>query len=192
MFAVIKYLVPLLLLFTAHAWSANQRIAQHQGLDADNISAMMFDHQGFMWIGSQEGLFFYDGAQLEKFEPDVTDNGSIAALDIRNLYLSRDNSIWISTNSGGLSRFNPETHAFINYRHDSDDINSLSNDSVYDVVDGPDGHLWIATQIGLNRLQPASGDIKRFYKQDESVGALPANYVYKLFVDSQQGFGLVP
>lgn len=185
MFAVIKYLVPLLL-FTAHAWSANQRIAQHQGLDADNISAMMFDHQGFMWIGSQEGLFFYDGAQLEKFEPDVTDNGSIAALDIRNLYLSRDNSIWISTNSGGLSRFNPETHAFINYRHDSDDINSLSNDSVYDVVDGPDGHLWIATQIGLNRLQPASGDIKRFYKQDESVGALPANYVYKLFVDSQQ------
>ena len=131
---VLRCISLFLLLWVMSVQAAGQRIAQHLGLDADNVSAILFDHRGFMWIGSQHGLYFYNGYQLQAFKPDANDPGSIDALDIRNLYQSRDNNIWVATNSGGLSRFNPLTQSFTNYRHHSNDTNSLSNDSVYDVV----------------------------------------------------------
>lgn len=184
MSAVIRTIIYIMLLHLGNAWSAPEKIAQNLDFDADNISAVLFDQQGFMWLGTQDGLFFYDSHQLEKFRPDVDTPGTIAALDIRNLYLSRDNSLWISTNSGGLSRFNPDTRTFTNYRHNSEDINSLSNDSVYDVTDGPDGELWVATQIGLNRLNPATGKVRRYVKEDTNAASLPSNYIYRLYVDS--------
>ncbi|ABM00078.1 two-component regulator propeller domain-containing protein [Shewanella amazonensis] len=184
MSAVIRTIIYLMLLHFGNAWSAPEKIAQNVDFDSDNISAILIDKQGFMWLGTQDGLFFYDSYQLEKFRPDADTPGTIAALDIRNLYLSRDNSLWISTNSGGLSRFNPDTRTFTNYRHNSEDINSLSNDSVYDVADGPDGELWVATQIGLNRLNPATGQVRRYLKDDTNAASLPSNYVYTLFVDS--------
>ncbi|MCL2919257.1 ligand-binding sensor domain-containing protein [Shewanella litorisediminis] len=184
MSAVIRTIIYLMLLHLGNAWAAPQKIAHHLDFDADNISALLFDKQGFMWLGTQDGLFLYDNYQLEKFRPDASVPGTIAALDIRNLYLSRDNSVWISTNSGGLSRFNAESRTFTNYRHNSEDINSLSNDSVYDVTDGPNGDLWVATQIGLNRLNPLTGQVTRYFKEDANAGALPSNYIYKLFVDS--------
>ncbi|MGR5238838.1 sensor histidine kinase [Vibrio alfacsensis] len=163
--------------------AGSQRLAQHVGLDANNISTIMFDHKGFMWIGTQHGLFVYDGYQLQDFKPNFNDPGTINAIDIRNLYQSKDNQVWVSTNSGGLSRFNPATNTFTNFRHDSKNHNSISNDSVYDVIDGPDDHLWIATQIGLNRLNRDTGEITRFFKQENNAHSLPNDYVYKLFVD---------
>ncbi|WP_143699931.1 sensor histidine kinase [Vibrio sp. PID17_43] len=168
------------------AYNDSQRLAQHVGLDANNISTIMFDHKGFMWIGTQHGLYVYDGYQLQDFKPNFNDPGSINAIDIRNLYQSKDNKIWVSTNSGGLSCFNLATNTFTNFRHDSNDSNSISNDSVYDVIDGPDGHLWVATQIGLNRLNRSTGKITRFYKQQSNVHSLPSDYVYKLFADSKE------
>lgn len=187
--SAVTRIIVYLILFGLHpvlVFASPQKVAQHLDFDADNISALLFDKQGFMWLGTQDGLYFYDGYQLEKFRPDVNENGAIAALDIRNLYLSDDNSLWVSTNSGGLSRFNADSRTFTNYRHNSEDSHSLSNDSVYDVIDGPDGSLWVATQIGLNRLQPTSGEIRRYMKHDADTGSLPSNYIYRLFVDSKQ------
>lgn len=169
----------------AFAYTDSHRLGQHVGLDANNISTIMFDHKGFMWIGTQHGLFVYDGYQLQDFKPNFNDPGAISASDIRNLYQSKDNNIWVSTNSGGLSRFNPAKNTFTNFRHDSNDSRSISNDSVYDVIDGPDDHLWIATQIGLNRLNTTTGKVTRFYKQQSDPRSLPNDYVYKLFVDSK-------
>ncbi|MCL1035821.1 histidine kinase [Shewanella submarina] len=187
MFNIFNLLLLVVMLFISAAiYAAEQPLAQRIGLDAENISAMMFDHRGFLWLASQHGLFFYDGNQLYKFGPDINQPGSIAALDIRNLYQSSDNNIWVSTNSGGLSRFNPDDASFSTYRHKSHNANSLSNDSVYDVVDGPDGHLWIATQIGLNRLNRETGEVTRFFSSEADLASLPANYIYKLFVDSRQ------
>jgi len=187
-FLLVTFTLFLSLLLSSKTFAAieSQRIALNRGLEDDRISALLFDHQGFMWIGSKNGLFVYDGYQIQKHTPHSDNPNAISALDIRNIYQGSDNSIWVSTNSGGLNKYEPKTNSFIQFRHDSSVANSISNDSVYDVVEGPDGHLWIATQIGLNRLNQESGKVSHFYFDENNANSLPNNYVYKLFLDSQK------
>ncbi|CAM3512723.1 two-component regulator propeller domain-containing protein [Shewanella pealeana] len=171
-----------------HAFSSleTSRIGLSSGLEEDIILALLIDHQDFMWVGTKNGLFVYDGYQVQKHIPQPSAPNSLSALDIRNIYQSSDHTIWVSTNSGGLNKYVPQSNTFVHYRHQSEQQNSISNDSVYDVVEGPDGHLWIATQIGLNRLNRSTGEITRFYHEASDPTSLPNDYVYRLFLDSKQ------
>ncbi|MGS0683207.1 ligand-binding sensor domain-containing protein [Shewanella sp. 125m-7] len=184
------FLISAIALFaqTTHALSNLQssRIGLNSGLEEDIILALLIDHQDFMWVGTKNGLFVYDGYQVQKHIPVPSAPNSISALDIRSIYQSSDHTIWVSSNSGGLNKYSAKDNAFTHYRHQSDKPNSISNDSVYDVVEGPDGHLWIATQIGLNRLNNSTGEITRFYHDANDPASLPNDYVYRLFVDSNK------
>ncbi|WP_299809378.1 two-component regulator propeller domain-containing protein [uncultured Shewanella sp.] len=164
----------------------SSRIGLNSGLEEDIILALLLDHQDFMWVGTKNGLFVYDGYQVQKHIPHPSTANSLSALDIRNIYQSSDHTIWVSTNSGGLNKYEAGSNRFTHFRHQSDKPNSISNDSVYDVVEGSDGHLWIATQIGLNRLNISTGEITRFYHEASDPTSLPNDYVYKLFLDSKQ------
>lgn len=170
----------------AFANSDSERIGLSRGLEADIILALLIDHRDFMWVGTKNGLFVYDGYQVHKHVPHPTNPNAISALDIRNIYQSKDHIIWVSTNSGGLNKYDASNNTFTHYRHQSGNQNSISNDSVYDVVEGPDGHLWIATQIGLNRLDRSTGEITRFYHDQNIASSLPSDYVYRLFLDSDK------
>jgi signal transduction histidine kinase/ligand-binding sensor domain-containing protein len=156
----------------------------NRGLDARVISSLLVDRQGFLWIGSRDGLYRYDGYEALRFTPDPGDPDSINDSDIRQVYQGRDATIWVATNTGGLSRLDPETGRFRNYRHDPDDPASLSYDSVYGMTEDADGGLWVATQFGLNRLDPASGRFERFVHDPADTGSLPDDFVYPLLTDS--------
>jgi streptogramin lyase len=155
----------------------------NRGLDARVISSVLVDRQGFLWAGSRDGLYRYDGYEALRFVPDRGDPGSISDSDIRALYEARDGTIWVATNTGGLSRLDPETGRFRNFRHDPGDPASLSYDSVYGMTEDPDGRLWVATQSGLNRLDTATGLFERFMHDARDPASLPNDYAYPLLTD---------
>jgi signal transduction histidine kinase/ligand-binding sensor domain-containing protein len=186
---------PLLVLAACllHAWAPPLRAATplsfnelgvNRGIDARVISSVLVDRQGFLWIGSRGGLYRYDGYEALRFTPDPKDPQSITDSDIRHLYQARDGSLWIATNTGGLSRLDPETGRFRNFRHDPDDPATLSYDSVYGLTEDAEGRLWVATQSGLNRLDPGSGLFERFMHDPDDPRSLPADFVYPLLTDS--------
>lgn len=178
-------IIGLLLPLAINAHSYTPQLGKNNGLETENISALMFDNLGFMWIGSKDGLFIYDGYRLTQFMPDQQDAKAISARDIRQIYQSKkNNTIWVSTNSGGLNQYLPQSNAFKAYRHESNNSNSLSDDSVYDVVEDENGLLWIATQSGLNRLNPQTGSISRFNAGGSS--GLLSDYIYTVFIDNNQ------
>lgn len=155
----------------------------NRGLDARVISSVLVDRQGFLWAGSRDGLYRYDGYQALRFAPDPGDPDSISDSDIRMLFEAGDGTIWVATNTGGLSRLDPETGRFRNFRHDPGDPASLSYDSVYGMTEDPDGRLWVATQFGLNRLDPKTGLFERFMHDARDPASLPNDYVYPLLTD---------
>lgn len=156
----------------------------NRGLEARVISALLVDREGFLWIGSRNGLYRYDGYEALRFVPDPGDPHSIGDSDIRTLFEARDGTIWIGTNTGGLSRLDPGTGRFQNFRNTPDDPGSLSYDSVYEITEDTAGQLWVATQFGLNRLDPASGRFERFVHEPHDPESLPADYVIPLLTDS--------
>jgi ligand-binding sensor domain-containing protein len=115
-------LVPLVLLLVSHGAEAARRFIETgsgRGLEASVVPSMLIDRDGFLWVGSREGLFRYDGYQATAFLPDPENAGSISDVDVRKLYEARDGALWVATNTGGLNRRDPDTGIFRQFHHDS-------------------------------------------------------------------------
>jgi len=110
-----------------------------------------------LWIGAQNGLYRYDGSRLTAF----TDTTSGPQTPVRILVPRRAGGVWAGTRQG-LFRFDgsgfeavPGTDAL----------------QLFDVLDAPDGPLWLATQDGLFRrpADPPTARPERFATRLEGV-----------------------
>ena len=113
-------------------------VGETKGLEARVVPAVMLDSKGFLWVGSREGLFRYDGYQAQAFLPERGNVDAISDIDIRSVYEAADGCIWVGTNTGGLDHYDPDTGKIRNFRHDAADPASIIADSVNAVMEGPD------------------------------------------------------
>jgi streptogramin lyase len=65
--------------------------------------------------------------------------------------------------STGLSRLDLETGQVQRYTNISGNLNSLSDNYIRAIAEADDGILWIGTGQGINRLDPESDEVTRFY-----------------------------
>ena len=156
------------------------------GLEARVVPAIMLDSKGFLWVGSREGLFRYDGYEAQAFLPQTGNPDAISDIDIRSVFETADGYIWVGTNTGGLDHYDPATGKFINYRHDSADPTSIIDDSISGIVEGPAGSLWVATQKGLSRLDRSTGQFEHFRHDSGYPQSLSGNWASALHF-SQSG-----
>ena len=82
-----------------------------EGLPANEVSAVMQDRRGFLWVGTFGGLARFDGATFTTFLHDPSDTLSLGENTVNALLEDRDGRIWIGT-EGGLDRFDPATETF--------------------------------------------------------------------------------
>lgn len=89
--------------------------------------------------------------------------------------------IWLGT-SGGLARY--DGYSLKRYRHDPDDPDSLSDDTVRSVLVDRRGNVWAGTNFGgLDRLEEAR-DVFIHYRHDPAdVRSLSANSVSLIYED---------
>ena len=73
-----------------------QRLADQFGLSAVTVTAMGQDNQGFLWIGTQTGLYRYDGARAEK----MTDVEGLIGHYVLDLVIAPDGTPWFAGNRG--------------------------------------------------------------------------------------------
>ena len=151
-----------------------------RGLDAQVAVSLLVDRNGLLWVGGREGLFRYDGYQASVFLPDPERPGQISDIDIRALYEAGDGALWISTNTGGLNRRDPQSGMFTQFHHDSGEPRSLSDESVYGMAEDADGRLWVGTQRGLNRLDAGGRNFERFFHEPGRADSLAGDWVFAL------------
>ncbi|MFC2141205.1 two-component regulator propeller domain-containing protein, partial [Acidobacteriota bacterium] len=72
------------------------------GLPSNSVFSIQQTQEGYLWIGTQDGLVRFDGLNFELYTtkniPQLKDNV------IRALYEDRQGTLWIGTTSGGLTR----------------------------------------------------------------------------------------
>ncbi|MBT8047144.1 MAG: hypothetical protein KJO92_01930 [Gammaproteobacteria bacterium] len=150
------------------------------GLGARAVPALIFDSKGYLWVGSREGLYCYDGYRSQAFLPQAGNPGAISDIDIRSIYEADDGSIWIGTNTGGLDRYDAATDTFRNFAHDPENPDSVIDNSVGAIAEGPAGLLWVATQKGLSRLNPETAQFEHFVHAPGSPSSLSSDTVSDL------------
>jgi len=147
------------------------------GLEARIVPSLLVDRDGFLWVGSREGLFRYDGYEPIAFLPDTANPDAISDIDIRCVYQDSNGDLWAGTYSGGLNQYDAASGTFRSYRHDSTDPGSIINDSVLAITEGPQGGLWAATAMGLSRLDPATGRFQHFTRNADDSRSLSSDRV---------------
>lgn len=70
-----------------------------EGLPQSNVTALLQDRQGLIWVGTQAGLGQFDGTRFQTF----TTREGLAGNYVTGLELDRDGDVWIATQDG-LSR----------------------------------------------------------------------------------------
>jgi len=90
-----------------------------------------------LWIGAQTGLYRYDGSRLTAF----TDTTTGPQTPVRTLVPRRTGGVWAGTREG---LFHFEGSGF-------QPVPGTRSLQLFDVLDVPDGPLWMATQDGLYR-----------------------------------------
>ena len=155
------------------------------GLSQNAGLAIFQDSQGFLWVGSQDGLNRYDGYTFKVFKHDPDDPGSISHNSVLSITEDRDGYLWIGTWGGGLNRFDRITETFVRYRSDPKEPSSLSNDTVTSIKEDSNGVLWVGTLGGLDRYDPSTDTFDHFRYDAEDPDGLSSDAISVIFEDSQ-------
>ena len=133
-----------------------------QGLSHGTIWALTQDPQGFLWIGTPEGLDRYDGFELRAHQHDRDDPDSLVENGVRNLEVDGEGRLWVGTSSG-LDRYDHRLERFVHYPHDPEDPGSPASDGVLDLFVDREGLLWLASMGGLDRYDPLTDSFVRVW-----------------------------
>jgi PAS domain S-box-containing protein len=161
-----------------------RRITLSDGLPAAGVQEMLQDRQGFIWMATQEGLARYDGYEFEVYRHDAADPTSLAHDFVLTILEDRSGRLWVGSDGGGISRFNPADGSFSHYRHDPEDVASLSSDRVTALIEDRNGDLWAGTDgDGLNRMERGSGRFISYRHTSANPRSLGSNRIFDLAED---------
>ena len=101
-----------------------RHITSENGLSDNEVTAVIQDRQGYMWIGTKSGLNRYDSRDFYHFMHKENDSSSICGDHITCLEIDTDSMLWIGTATSGLSCYNFHTGKFTNYTTTNSQISS--------------------------------------------------------------------
>ena len=123
------------------------------GLSNNMVTACVQDGDGYIWIGTRDGLNRFDGYSFKGFRQD-SDNHSLGSNWISSLACDSTGSLWVGTLSG-LYEYNPDNETF---RH----IPFTTNKSITDFKFDMHNNLWILLDGNLIKFNKANNEFKTF------------------------------
>jgi len=155
------------------------------GLPSSEVRKLAQDRDGYLWIGTVDGLARYDGIGFRVFRHNPSDPASIAGNDVSALFVDRDNRVWCGGEDAGLRMLGTQRNAFVHYRHDPADPRSLGANDVWAIAQGADGAIWSGGYGGgLDRLDADGKGFSHFRHDDKNTDSLGSDNVLGLIGDS--------
>jgi signal transduction histidine kinase/DNA-binding response OmpR family regulator len=155
------------------------------GLKSNFISKVITSQTGDLWIGFATGglqLFDLESKRFISFDNNPINDSE----NISYIYEDNEGTLWIGTLNNGLYGLTFKDRIIENtlhYKHNPADRNSLSNNLVSDIVRAEvsdSSSLWIATNVGLNRLDLSTRTFTHFFEKD----GLSDNLTLKVLEDN--------
>jgi DNA-binding response OmpR family regulator/signal transduction histidine kinase/ligand-binding sensor domain-containing protein len=149
-----------------------------KGLPSNTIYAILQTKEGYLWIGTHDGLARFDGSQFQIFNRSTVPH--LGSNVIRALHEDKEGTLWIGTDSGGLTYYkNGQFGTFNIDQHKSlSKINTINSDR--------QGNIWIGSFTeGLTKY----GD--NTFTTYTTQNGLPDNRVRHIYRDKEERLWIV-
>lgn len=178
----IAVLAALFLAGSAFALDPNRVLTQSRlsvwtsesGLPQNTVDAIVQTRDGYLWMGTEEGLVRFDGVRFV-----VSDRQNAPALRssfVSSVFEAPDGTLWIGTYGGGLARLR-------NGRIEAFHPELLGSDRIREMLATADGALFVAT-AGGGLLRIDGEKVTRLTTRN----GLPSDRIWALEGDGEGGF----
>ena len=125
------------------------------------------DSSGALWLGSDQGLARFDprSGTFRRYRHDPHQPTSLSHDAIRWIQpdpREPNRVLWIATAGGGFNRFDMRAGTFTHFG----ERDGLPNDVVYAILPDSNGRLWLSTNKGLSRFDPATRQFRNYDAND--------------------------
>ena len=153
------------------------------GLSNRFVYPLLKDKEGGLWAGTYYGGLNYRSPFVGQFDEYVYsryNDNTVGGKVISRFCEDQDHNIWIASDDGGLSRFDPKTGRFRNW---SSSGSGLSYDNIHALcIDGKD--LWIGTYTGgVNVLDTETGRFRVYMPEDGDETTIDGTSSYAIMKD---------
>lgn len=158
----------------------------NNGLPQHDVSAIVEDKYGYIWMTTYDGLVRYDGYEFIKYRYNPKKQHSIR--DNRTICLLKDsfNNLWIGTEGGGLNKYNYETDSFLSIKMS----NNSTDNNIHSLFEDSQKRIWIGTIGGLFILNPQTSEVTQILSAQDSIGTIHKIHVTfdsKIFIGAANG-----
>ena len=148
---VVASLAVVLALFVAHPARASldpgRALSQYihrswqtaQGLPQNSVLSLAQTPDGYLWLGTEEGLVRFDGVRFTVFDKKTAGfkNNMVLAL-----LVDHNRDLWLGTFGGGIARLHQGKFQWFTSK------NGLPSDQVRALYEDPQGCIWVGTEGG--------------------------------------------
>ncbi|MBG7630953.1 MAG: response regulator, partial [Bacteroidetes bacterium] len=128
-------------------------ISPEAGLTENSIQAIIQDSQGFMWFGTPNGLYKYDGYNFTVFRNNYINPFSLSENSITYLFEDSEELLWIGTEED-LNILDRKTGKFYNFLNSYHKQENSNNDlTVHSITEDDNGTFWVGTNNGLYKVK---------------------------------------
>lgn len=86
-----------------------EHFTTEDGLGHNQVTCILQDRQGFLWVGTLGGLWRYDGHDFKFARYAHDDSSALSHPEIQSLYEDSKGNLWVGMQRGGLNLFDRET-----------------------------------------------------------------------------------
>jgi signal transduction histidine kinase/ligand-binding sensor domain-containing protein/DNA-binding response OmpR family regulator len=154
-----------LLLFIAvtsagYTQQASSFVSISDELVNNEVTSIIQDKNGFIWLGTRGGLQRFDGYEMKLLKSDFGKGSNLLSQSIEVLQSGKQNNIWIGTKSGGLSSYDLKTGKIVNYPNNKPNATGFNADYILSLLDTDSEKLLIGTWKGFQYLNKQTGEFK--------------------------------
>lgn len=148
-------------------------------------SALMFDHLGRLWIGTErDGILVIDTAtmkSLKKFPPkDAPFYNSITSI-----VQDHDKLVWIGTRGGGLVLYSPETDKIRRIHRADAEEGSIAGENITSACVDQTGIVWIGGAGDLNKYDKNKIKFRHYYHDPKDPNSLSDDNIRNIYQDEE-------
>jgi PAS domain S-box-containing protein len=160
------------------------KILAENTLPSSSVDVFFKDSKGLLWIGTENGLCFFDGYKFHIFQNEPNNQNSISDNWILAINEDTEGNIWVGTHSGGINKYDKKTAKFYSYKRDENSISNLKNNRVWTIFTDKDGSVYYGSSGGFNVYDKKHDKFINFANSPLDSLSLSNDAVNKIFKDS--------